>query len=364
MGFWRLPAPLLHHSMIIIDGSYGEGGGQIIRTCLSLSAITGQEFEILNIRAGRAKPGLQPQHLASVNAAAMICAAETVGASAGSQRLVFSPKHPVTPGDYRFDIGTAGASTLVFQTVFLPLALAPDGSRPAITGGTHVPHSPPVEYVEDVYLQAVERMGGMSGHVSYLTAGFYPRGGGRLNAWIGGGAPQWPIAMSERGDLRTLKAYIVTARLPQHVLDRGAATVEKVMKGVGRKVEIEKREKDSPGPGAAVVLTAWCDGGFAGFTTIGIQGKPMEQVAEETCQQLMKWWKTEASCDERLADQLALPASLVQGESRWSTPRVTEHLRTVLWAVRQFLPIEYALEAGPLDNTTVIINGVGVDSRG
>src|SRR5947208_1954066 len=143
--------------MVRIDGAYGEAGGQIVRTCLSLSAITGQAVEIANIRAGRLKPGLHAQHLTAVRAAAEICDADTRGADRGSVRLLFEPRAPVNPGDYSFDVGTAGATTLVLQTVALPLALAHKESRLTITGGTHVPHAPPAEYLAYVYAPALRR---------------------------------------------------------------------------------------------------------------------------------------------------------------------------------------------------------------
>jgi RNA 3'-terminal phosphate cyclase (ATP) len=205
---------------------------------------------------------------------------------------------------------------------------------------------------------------GYSAQVDYSRAGFYPRGGGDLKSWIGSCEPQYPLLMPERGELKSLKAFVVTSGLPSHVAERGRATIEKFMKGVGRKIEVILRDKESPGQGAAVVITATCDGGFAGFTSIGERGKPMERVAEEPCQQFMKWWTTGAACDERLADQLVLPASLVKGESRWSTPRLTEHMRTVLFVVKQFVPIEYSLESGPGENTTVILNGAGIEYTG
>src|SRR5207237_6965046 len=129
---------------------------------------------------------------------------------------------------------------------------------------------------------------------------------------------------------------------------------------IGRRVEFVRQDRESPGQGAAIVIFAHCEKGLAGFTAMGERGKPMEKVAEEACEQFMKWWKTGAACDERLADQLVLPASLVPAESRWTTPRETEHIRTVLWTVKQFLPIEYELTPGPGENTTVSLTGASL----
>jgi RNA 3'-terminal phosphate cyclase (ATP) len=330
-------------SLLTIDGSYGEGGGQIIRTALSLAAMTGQAVEITRVRAGRSKPGLQPQHLASVRAAAQICAAYLDGAQVGSTCFRFEPQAPVTPGSYRFDIGTAGASPLVMQTVLMPLSRAEGPSKVIVTGGTHVPHAPPAEYLEQVYA-AVLRRAGLDVKVAYSAAGFFPRGGGRIDLELPGSVRPLPLDLSERGKLESLRAYVVTSVLPDHVAERGAVTVEKFMKAIGRKVEIERRNLPSPGAGAAVVLVAECEGGMAAFTGLGERGKPMEKVAEAPCEEFLHWWKSGAACDEHLSDQLVLPMAFATGESRWTTPAVTEHLRTVLWLVEQFLPIRWSVE--------------------
>jgi RNA 3'-terminal phosphate cyclase (ATP) len=326
---------------IYVDGGYGEGGGQIIRTALSLSALTGQPVEFYNVRANRGKPGLQPQHLTAVKAAAALCDARTQGDSVGSVGFRFQPQAPVRPGEYGFDIGTAGAATLVAQTLLIPLVHAERPSRLALTGGTHVPHSPPEEYLETIY-SAILRRAGADVRIRYEEAGFYPKGGGRIEASIQPAAELNPIDWTERGKLRSLTAYVVTSSLPPHVAERGEKTILQWMKSVGRQARIVRRDLPSRGPGAAVTLVAECEGGWGGFSGIGERGKPMEQVAEEPCEAFMNWWKSGATCDERLADQLVLPMALSPGVSRWSSPRLTQHLRTVFWLARQFLPIEYA----------------------
>ncbi len=346
--------------MIAIDGSYGEGGGQVIRTSLSLAAITGQAVEFRNVRARRSKPGLQPQHLAAVRAAASLCAAELEGDAVGSSRVRFRPQAPVAAGNYRFEIGTAGATNLVAQTVLLPLSTAGAPSTVRITGGTHVPHSPPAEYLEAVYLPALRRAD-LEAEISYERLGFYPRGGGYLLLHISP-SPLLPLSpsaldLTDRGKLRDLTAYIVTAGLPDHVAERGAATVERYMKSIGRTVRIERRDRPSLSAGAAVILAAEGEGGLAGFTSLGERGKPMEKVAEQACDEFLAWWKTGAAMDEHLADQLVLPLALAPGESRWTTPTVTEHLRTVLWVTQHFLPIRFTLEEPPNAPAVVMLRG-------
>jgi RNA 3'-terminal phosphate cyclase (ATP) len=328
---------------IHIDGSFGEGGGQIIRTCVSLAAMTGRAVQIENVRGRRTKPGLQPQHLAAVRAGAALCGARLQGDEVGSKFLRFEPQRPVVAGDYEFHIGTAGAAPLVVQTVLMPLALAAGDSQVRVTGGTHVPHSPTVEYVETTYIPALQRAG-LDVELSYSAAGFFPKGGGEINVRIGGGVPIVPLELHERGTLEELRAYVVTSNLPEHVAQRGAETVERAMKAIGRKVVIEPRDKPSPGPGAAVVLAAHCAGGYGGFSSVGELRRPMEKVAQGPCQEFLRWWKSGAACDEHLADQLVLPMAFATGRSGWTTPEVTEHLRTVIWVVKQFLDVEVEVE--------------------
>jgi RNA 3'-terminal phosphate cyclase (ATP) len=345
-----------------IDGSYGEGGGQIIRTSLSLAAITGRPLEIANIRARRSKPGLQRQHLTAVHAAAALCNARLTGAAVGSVHLVFEPQAGLLPGPFRFDIGTAGATSLVAQTLLVPLARGSVDARATITGGTHVPHSPPAEYVEAVYVPVLRRAG-LEARFQYHDAGFFPKGGGHVEIDVSPGGDRAPLDLTERGKLVSLRAFIVTGALPPHVSERGAAAVERFMKGVGRPVTVERREKRSLSQGAAVVLAAECEGGYAGFSALGELGKPMERVAEEACEAFMAWWKTGAACDEHLADQLVLPMALTPGESRWTTSEVTEHLRTVLWVTQQFLPIRYSLDEREDGSGAVTLEGVKVRGR-
>jgi RNA 3'-terminal phosphate cyclase (ATP) len=350
-GFQTMSTP------VQIDGSFGEGGGQIIRTSLSLSAMTGRAVQITNVRARRTKPGLQPQHLAAVRAAAALCDAHLDGDSVGSTAFTFEPQAPVTAGEYHFDIGTAGAAPLVVQTVLMPLAHAKGVSTVRVTGGTHVPHSPPVEYLEAISLPALRRAG-LDVSLEYSSAGFYPRGGGQIVLNVEVCSAPTPLDFVERGKLESLRAYIVTSNLPPHVAERGAATVERAMKGVGRNVAVEQRDKPSPGPGAAVVLAAQCESGLAAFSSIGELRRPMEKVAEAPCKEFMRWWKSGAACDEHLADQLVLPMSFADGQSRWTTPLVTDHLRTVIEVVRQFLPVEATLEENE-DGGTISLQGAG-----
>jgi RNA 3'-terminal phosphate cyclase (ATP) len=355
-GLQAIKKPMTTQETIHIDGSYGEGGGQIIRTSVSLAALTGKAVEISNVRARRSRPGLQPQHLTAVRAAAALCGAELEGAEVGTPRFVFRPQRAPVPGAHRFDIGTAGATPLVAQTVLVPLMHAGEDSHVVIRGGTHVPHAPTAEYLEAVYIPALKRAG-LHARFDYPRAGFFPKGGGELDLAVSAGGSPQALDLTARGRLVSLTAYIVAAELPDHVVERGAGTVEAFMKSVGRKVTVERRQKQALNPGAAVVVVAECEGGLAGFVGLGERGKPMEEVAQKPCEAFMEWWKSGAACDEHLADQLVLPLALAAGESRWTTPVVTEHLRTVLWLTEHFLPIRCTIEEAPEGCATVVLQG-------
>lgn len=319
--------------MIEIDGSYGEGGGQILRTSVSLSAITGRPVTIYNIRGKRPKPGLQPQHLMAVRAAGEICGAKLRGDAAGSVHLTFEPTTPPQPGEYRFDIGTAGATTLVVQTVLLPLALQSAPSRVVVTGGTYNPHAPVVEYMEDVYLRAMARAG-LDCTFRVPKAGYFPVGGGEVQVEIRPSQLK-PLNLTSRGSLKALHAFVTSSNLPEHVIERGMKVVRAELSGLPVKPRWEDRP--SPGTGAAVIVSAEYENGFAGFTGLGKRGKPMEKVASEPCAELKVWLQGTGCVDEHLADQLVLPMALA-GAGEWTTDSVSEHLRTVAWLVPQFLP--------------------------
>ncbi len=340
----------------IIDGSHGEGGGQTLRTSLTLAALTGRAVILTNIRAGRDKPGLKAQHLAAVRAAAAVCAAATEGAEIGSTQLSFTPNAPVTSGVYHFDIGTAGAATLVAQTLLPLLALADGPSRVTVTGGTHVSFAPPAEHLTDVFLPLMAAHG-LDADIMLGSVGFMPRGGGALTITTPGNAHLRPFTLIERGPVQTITAHIITSGLPAEVGTRGGAAIETALRGLPLKVAA--RDVPSPGAGAAVILIAECEGGRAGFSALGQRGRPMEAVAGEACDALREWLKAGAVCEEHLADQLVLPAALASGTSRWTTARVTDHLRTVLWVVPQFLDVEVALTERGDGTGEVTVKGIG-----
>lgn len=322
---------------LTIDGSFGEGGGQIVRTAVALSAITGTPIEVANVRANRAKPGLQPQHRMAVQAAAAVCGASTEGVEVGSGHFEFAPGAPPQAGTYHFDVGTAGSAYLVLQTVLVPLLLAEGPSRVVVRGGTHNPLAPSADYLEHVFLPALRRAGAAI-RFGYDRAGFFPKGGGELALEIEGPARLTGVDFASRGGLLRETAVAVTSGLAESV---GVRAAEALRRYAG---EPCIRDLPSAGPGAAAFVGAEFESGFGGFVGLGARGKPMERVCEEAGEAYREWRTSAAGCDAHLADQLVLPMTFAGTSSRWTTPEVTEHLRTVLWVVRQFLPADLRLD--------------------
>ncbi len=347
--------------MVSIDGSIGEGGGQVLRTALTLSALTGQPVEIVNIRAGRPNPGLQPQHLTAVQAAAAICRARVEGAELGSQRLRFLPQSPPIPGTYTFDVaeiagrGSAGAVGLVFQTVFLPLALAPGESHLTLRGGTHVPWAPSVDYLQEVFLPTVASMG-LEAEVNLAAWGFYPAGGGEVRVRIRGRpGPLSPITLTDRGEVRRVWGRGVVSNLPAHIPQRMVDRARNLLARAGLRADLQPLVVRGTGPGAGIFLFVQYEHTRAGFTAYGRKGLPADQVAQMACQDLLAHHETGAPVDPHLADQLLLPMALVTGVSRIVTSAITGHLLTNLAVLQAFLPIRATVEGDKGKPGTVTI---------
>lgn len=321
--------------MIIIDGSYREGGGQILRSSLTLSIITGQAIEIQNIRARRPRPGLCPQHLTCVKAAASVCGARLEGAELGSQRLIFIPDK-VKPGHYSFAIGTAGSVMLVFQTVLLPLALSQGASEVTFVGGTHVPWSPCFHYIDLVFRPAVSAMG-ISFKMELERWGYYPKGGGIVKTRILPSKELSSFTPAFRREERVrVKAISATVRLPDHVRKRQSARVKSVLEGRDVKVEVEELEGSAMCPGSLLFCWISGQGRYGGFTGLGARGKPAEKVADEAVSGLLAFLDSDAACDKYLSDQILLPAILAGGESHWTTDSISNHLHTNVWVTECF----------------------------
>lgn len=322
--------------MIRLDGSVGEGGGQILRTALSVAAVTGEGVEIRNVRSGRPKPGLAPQHLAAVRSLAAVCQARVTGDQLGSQLVKFEPTSAPVAGEYRVNVeefadgGSAGSVSLLAQALLIPLAFCEAGSRLALLGGTHVAWSPPFEYLSTVYLPALAECG-IHAEANLKAWGFYPAGGGRIEASVQGSAARslWPLDLTAPGELLAIKGVAVACNLPAHIPQRMTDRARSRLKPLDVPFALEPRRVRGRGPGAAIVVIAEYERIRAGFSAYGRRGKPSEALADEACDRLLDHHRSGAAVDPHLADQLLLPASLAAGRSAFTTSQASGHLETL-----------------------------------
>lgn len=330
--------------MIHIDGSYGEGGGQILRTALTLSSILKLPFEMDNIRAKRKKPGLLPQHLTSVRAAKEITDAQVEGDEFKSQKLVYEPKE-IRSGEYEFDVaeerGSAGATGLVFQTIVPILLFGKRPSKITIKGGTHVPFAPPYHYLKEVFLPTLKKMD-LKLNLSINRYGFYPRGGGEISAEVTPICKFNPLKITERGKLLEIRGISVVANLPLSIAERQKNRVVKRLDKF--QVFIETKEVTSVGPGTFVFLLAKYENCLCGFSSLGAKGKPAERVGDEAVDAFLYHHNSKEAVEEHLADQLLLYTSLAEGESKFTTSKISQHLLTNRWVIEKFLHTKIGID--------------------
>ncbi|HYE97900.1 MAG TPA: RNA 3'-terminal phosphate cyclase [Planctomycetota bacterium] len=323
--------------MLALDGSFGEGGGQILRSALSLSLVTGKAFRIDRIRARRQKPGLRRQHLTAVQASARIGQAEVVGAAVGSSALTFTPGR-VVPGEHTFAIGTAGSATLVFQAL-LPALLRADGpSVLRFEGGTHNHLAPPYEFLEKTYVPMLTRMGARVS-LSLERRGFYPAGGGRFTATVDP-APLSRLEILERGEVRSLRATAVVSALPADIARRELATLAGRLP-LSRSDVVE--EKTPYGPGNAARVEVESDALTEVVSACGARGVPAEAVADRLADEVLRYLDAGAPVGEHLADQLLLPMALA-GEGAFVAAPLSPHATTHIEVIRRFLDVPIAVE--------------------
>ena len=323
---------------LALDASHGEGGGQVLRTALALSAALRRPVSLEHIRRRRRKPGLQPQHLTVVRALAAVADAEVAGATLGSTAVTFIPRE-LRAGDWRFDIGaisgSAGSVSLLLQSLLLPLALAGAPSRLTLLGGTHVPWSPTVHDLTAAFLPALADLG-LPARLHLVRWGWYPAGGGEID-----------VAVAPTGSLRGLEATEAPApidiqgvsavsRLPRSIAERQRRQAEARLRAAGLRAEISIDEDTTArGPGTLLFLGV---AGRAGFAGLGRRGVPAERVADAAVDELLAWRASGAAIDVHLADQIVAFLALADGPSAFTCPRLSEHLRTVVWVVQQFVP--------------------------
>lgn len=334
--------------MIEIDGSVGEGGGQILRTSLALSLCTGRPFTLTKIRAGRAKPGLMRQHLTCVNAAAAVCGAEVHGAELNSPSLVFTPG-VVRAGDYEFNVGTAGSCTLVLQTVWPALMLADAPSRLKLGGGTHNPMAPPFHFLERSYAPLLGKLGAKADLV-LRRLGFYPAGGGEIEAaiWPSRDSLQ-PFDLNDRGAKLESYAECFAPALPRSVARRELEQLGTSLGWSGDQLR-EAACRQNEGPGNALLATLVYEHVSEVFTAFGEKGVSAEQVAREVVREVRAYQVSHAALGPHLADQWALPLALGLwcrgGEASYTCTELTPHAITNFQVIERFLPVRFAYKAG------------------
>jgi RNA 3'-terminal phosphate cyclase (ATP) len=326
--------------MIDIDGSFGEGGGQIIRTSLALSLVTGKPFRVERVRARREKPGLQRQHLTAVTAAAEVGRARVEGAQVGARAFSFEPGE-VAPGDYTFSIGTAGSTTLVLQTVLPPLMHAAGPSLLTLEGGTHNVHAPPFDFIQRAFLPLVNRTGP---RVSAELAryGFYPPGGGRFQVFIEPAGERRRLDLNERGAIRRRLARALVVKIPPAVAGRELAVVRERLGWSGDELTVETSD-NALSPGNVLTLEVETEHLTELFTGMGERGVRAETVAERACDEMQNYLDSGAHVGEHLADQLLIPLALGAGGSYVTGPP-SLHTTTNIEIIKKFLDVGITTE--------------------
>jgi len=330
--------------MITIDGSMGEGGGQVLRTSLSLGLVTGRPFRIVSIRAGRKQPGLLRQHLTAVRAAAEVGGATVAGDAIGSRELTFEPR-PVRPGPYEFAVGTAGSVALVLQTVLPALATASGPSQLLLKGGTHNPWAPPYDFLEKTLLAVLNRMGPQIA-ARLVRPGFYPVGGGEVAVSIEPARPLRPLELMERGKIVRRRARALVSKLPESIAERELKVVRDTL-GWPEDALIVERVASAPGPGNVIMLEVESEHITEVFTGFGRRGVRAEDVAAKAAAEARRYLAAGVPVGEHLADQLLLAIALAGGRFRTIEP--SEHTRTNIEVIRQFLEVEVSCTPSAVD---------------
>ena len=344
--------------MIEIDGSYGEGGGQVVRTAVALSAVTGKEVKVTNIRRNRPNPGLKQQHLKALETAAMICGARVSGLSPGSSELFFAPVE-IRGGKYDIDIGTAGSITLFLQSLMPALPFAKEKVEITIKGGTDVAWSPTIDYLQQVTFRALKQLG-YAGSVTLKNRGYYPRGGGEVSAVFepcklrgfhfrkeGENKRAGENRIEEENQKggknqnqgKEVMGISHASNLPAHVPARQAEAAESMLieAGYGSRINVQSCELLSTGSG----ITLWS--GYCGGSALGERGLPAEKVGRRAAEEVISELRTEASVDVHLADQL-IPYMALAGNSSYTVREMTLHAATNIWVTEQFLDVKFRIK--------------------
>ncbi len=352
--------------MLVIDGSYGEGGGQILRTAVALSCVSGTPVKIINIRAKRPKPGLKKQHITSIMAAARLCRAEVEGVELGSREVIFRPGS-IAGGNHFFNVGTAGSVTLVLQTISPIMAYSPTPVKVVIRGGTDVPWSPPIDYFINVFTPYL-RMMGYELSIKLVRRGHYPRGGGEVIAEVRSPPRELEsLRIARRGSVKRIEGISHCVRLPKHVAERQARSAERRLRELGIRepisirLEFYESSKDPHlCPGSGIVLWALADPSIIGADALGAKGKRAEIVGREAAEKLFKDLSTNAALDRHMSDNILIYAALAKGTSTLSGAELTMHAHTVMWLLKKVLKVNMRVEGRVGEPFKIMIDGAGI----
>lgn len=349
--------------MIEVDGSMMEGGGQLLRMAITYSVLMATPVRVVNVRGKREPPGLRPQHLTTLRAVAEICRAEAKGLSIGSREVEFHPGEP-RGGTYVFDIGTAGSISLLLQCVAPISAFADSQTRLRIIGGTATDMSPPVKTLERVVWEASRAMG-FEGELRILREGFYPKGGGIVEAQINPVEELRPIVVEAPEEVERVRGISVCGRLPRHVAERQAHSAEAALRGAGYDAEVEYRAAEGPeeplSPGSYICL--WAETRprtFIGADSLGKRGKPAERVGAEAAETLVDQLRSGAGVDLHTADNLIIWCSLANGESTFRASRLTLHTETAIELAKTLAGADFDVEVSRDGTALIRCRGIGL----
>jgi RNA 3'-phosphate cyclase len=337
--------------MIEVDGSYGEGGGQVLRTAVALAAVLSKEIHVFNIRAGRAEPGIRPQHMTGVKAAAELCSGHLEGMGVGSTEFVFKPGQ-LRAGSFRFDVGTAGSVTLVLQTLMPILAFAPGAVQLEITGGTDVKWSPPVDYLRLVTLPILKKIG-YHGHLEVVRRGHYPKGGGLVRFSTQGPSKLQPLTNEKSGSISRIRGISHATALPRHVAERQATSAKKRLeyaKLPPPSIDVEVvDDRTQLSPGSGIVLSTEAQNGIIlGSDALGERGRPAEEVGSTAGRILVEEVESRVMLDRHMGDIIVPYLVFADGTSEVSISRVTQHTKTNVKVAEWLTGVGFSLK-GELD---------------
>jgi RNA 3'-phosphate cyclase len=330
--------------MIEIDGSHGEGGGQLLRMSIALSAVTGKPVRISNIRSKRPKPGLAAQHMTAVESIMKICRGKASGLAKGSTTLEFNPSD-ISGNDIALDVGTAGSIALVLQASLPPSLSASDPVNLRITGGTDVKWSPPFDYFKQVFIPSIRRMGA-NVELKLIKRGYYPRGGGEVVAHMKPLKSLKPLTELTRGHFKGIHGISHVSNLPVSIAQRISSTAQDILERY-EKVDIEALSvspSKATGKGGALVLWAEFENTILGASCLAEKGVTAEKVALSACEELKRELNTDATMDIHCSDQILPYMAMANGESQFLVREISNHASTNMWLIEKFLDVECSVE--------------------